>query len=187
MSLESYTDEQLMLILGQGQTQALEELIHRYQSKAMGLVYRNLGNWDLAEDLSQEAFLRVFRAAPRYRPEARFSTWFYRIVANLCTDEVRKSIRRGTENPDQLEFVAGHKHHDPVVAQHRKEKQDAVQQAIAALNERERMAVILHRFEGLSHKDIAEILDSTAAAVESLLVRAYRKLRQSLTDFKDDA
>ncbi len=185
MSLESYTDEQLMLILGQGQTQALAELIKRYQSRAMGLVYRNLRNWDLAEDLAQEAFLRVFRAAKRYRPEARFSTWFYRIVANLCTDEVRKSMRRGTENADSLDYVAGHSDHDPVVAHHRKEKQEAVQRAIDQLNERERMAVILHRFEGLSHKEIAEILDSTAAAVESLLVRAYRKLRQLLSDLKE--
>ena len=185
MSLESYTDEQLMLILGQGQTQALAELIQRYQSRAMGLVYRNLGNWDLAEDLAQEAFLRVFRAAKRYRPEARFSTWFYRIVANLCTDEVRKSMRRGSENADSLDYLPGHPHHDPVTAQDRKEKQEAVQRAIALLNKRERMAVILHRFEGLSHKEIAEIFDSTAAAVESLLVRAYRKLRQSLADLNE--
>ena len=83
---KSLTDEQLMLGIAKGGMDELGELVQRHQDKALSLAYRTLGHWELAEDISQEAFLRVYYSAERYRPEAKFTTWFYRIIINLCLD-----------------------------------------------------------------------------------------------------
>jgi RNA polymerase sigma-70 factor, ECF subfamily len=186
MTLDAKTDEQLMIELGNGHTQALALLVQRYQHKAMATAYRLLERWDVAEDITQEAFIRIHKAAGNYQVQAKFSTWFYRIVGNLCMDELRRRQRQteayrvSLEKPSKPETAD-----DPVHIQATSEKQQAVRQALAALNERERTAVVLHRFEGLSHKQIAQINDCSESAVESLLVRAYRKLRQELKNFKN--
>ena len=164
--------------------EALAELVRRHQHRVLQLAFRSVGDWHLAEDVVQEAFLRVNRAAPKYRPESRFSTWFYRIVVNLCLDELRRLQRRArvsaeslADNPSSIE--------GPQHAQEKAELHRAVHEAMNQLNERERLAVILHRFEGQSHGQIAEIMEASVSAVESLLVRAYRKLRVALADFSD--
>jgi RNA polymerase sigma-70 factor, ECF subfamily len=183
MTLQEMTDEQLVAEIGRGEMQALALLVNRHQQWALRLAYRSLGDWHLAEDAVQEAFLRVNRAAPQYRPNAKFSTWFYRIVVNLCMDELRKRQRRSetsseiTADPATVD--------SPLHQQEVTEIQEAVHRALTTLNDRERMAVILHRFEGQSHRQIAEITEVSASAVESLLVRAYRKLRQELASFSD--
>jgi RNA polymerase sigma-70 factor (ECF subfamily) len=158
--------------------QALALLIKRHQQQALRLAFRSLGDWHLAEDAVQEAFLRVHRAASKYRPEARFTTWFYRIVVNLCMDELRRRQRR-SEGPTAPASVAGSAD-NPLEQQQVRETRQAVHQALNHLSDRERIAVVLHRFEGQSHRQIAEITETSPAAVESLLVRAYRKLRSEL-------
>lgn len=182
MADESPTDEQLVKRLGEGWIEALALLVKRHQRRALHLAYRSLGDWHLAEDVVQESFLRVNRAAPGYRPEARFTTWFHRIVVNLCMDELRKrqrwsqasanaatEIKPGTVDPGNPEMTT--------------ELHRAVRLALDRLNEREQLAVILHRFEGYSHRQIAEIMECSLSAVESLLVRAYRKLRRDLAPY----
>jgi len=176
MAHSQLTDEQLVMQIGRGRMQALAELVKRHQRRALQLAYRSLGDWHLAEDVVQESFLRVNRAAPKYRPEARFTTWFYRIVINLCMDELRKSRRRA-EASTQAAAETIQSTEDPTRRQEATEVHQAVHRALDRLNERERLAVILHRFEGQSHRQITE---TTASAVESLLVRAYRKLREDL-------
>lgn len=180
--LHEITDEQLVVYVGQGNMQALAELVRRYQDRMLHLAFRTLGDQHLAEDVVQEAFLRVHRAAARYRPDARFGTWFYRIVVNLCMDELRK--RQGQSVGLASYSVPGPSNQDdPVHHQQVLELQLAVQKALGTLNDRERIAVILHRYDGLSHRQIAELSETSVSAVESMLVRAYRKLREELKAF----
>jgi len=184
MTWQQHTDEQLVLHIGKGHIQALAELVRRHQQRALALAFRSVRDWHLAEDMVQEAFLRVNRAAPQYRPEAQFGTWFYRIVVNLCMDELRKGQRRSRVTAEALAEETS-SDDTPTHAQEVAEVQAAVHQALDQLNERERLTVILHRFEGQSHEQIADIMEASVSAVESLLVRAYRKLRRELASFSD--
>ncbi len=171
-------DSQLMAQLAQGDLQALGELVKRHQARARALAYRFTGRWDAADDIAQDAFLRIHRAAVSYRPTADFSTWLYRIVWNLCLDRAKRprlvgldesSDPAATPDPDQLE---------------QEEQTKIVQQAVQSLPERQRMVVLLHRFEGLPIRRIAAVMETTESAVESLLTRSYQQLRVKLANLK---
>ncbi len=181
---DTLTDEELVGEIGRGHMPCLAELVKRHQQRALQVAFRSLGDWQRAEDIVQDAFLRVHRAAPRYRPESKFSTWFYRIIVNLCMDQLRRHQRQAKMAVDVPAPKPGSRE-NPVHRQEVRELRQAVRQAIDRLNERERMAVILHRFEGLAHGQIADIMEASAAAIESLLVRAYRKLRRDLALFSE--
>lgn len=184
MTTEGTTDEELMQRLGRQDMSALGELVQRHQQRVLELAFRTLGKWDRAEDVAQEAFLRVHRAAKNYKPKARFTTWLYRIVVNLCLDEQRRRVRNGKSLEDvTVEAQTGP---DSDLAE-KKEIAQLVRAAIGELPERQRMAVVLHRYDGLSHGEIAEATGWTAAAVESLLVRAYANLREKLSKMKYSA
>ena len=184
MHSPTLSDEKLMQDVGRNRMTALAELVRRHQQRALQIAYRSLGDWQLAEDVVQEGFLRVHRAAQRYRPDAQFSTWFYRILVNLCMDQLRKRQRQGNLPSDVL--ARGRtSNENPEREQEIQELRQAVAQALSHLNERERMAVVLHRFESLSHEHIGEIMNTSVSAVESLLVRAYRKLRKELILFAE--
>ena len=186
MTSDQVTDQQIMADIAPGKKQHMVHLINRYQNKAMATAYRMLNRWDMAEDITQEAFLRIYKSASKYSPDAQFSTWFYRIVVNLCTDKLRSLQRQNKAKKEFLTQAQDHLYLDsPAKAQVCKETQHAVHQALDMLNERERIAVILHRFEGLSHKQIAQINKCSRSAVESLLVRAYKKLRISLKNYEN--
>ncbi len=187
MDTQALTDEQLMKAIAGDDRSALAELVRRYQDKAIALAFRTLGRRDVAEDVSQEAFLRIYRAAPRYKPEAKFSTWFYRIVVNLCLDETRREKRTFTDSDGVLSHFSATSDTNPEEIHQKQEKKQAVWQALGRLSERERMAVVLHRFEGFSHQQTAELTGWSPSAVESLLVRAYQKLRQELAHFKENS
>ena len=171
-----------MVALARGDMDALGQLVRRHQDKALALAYRLLGRWDLAEDIAQEAFLRVHRAAKRYRPDAKFTTWLYRIVVNLCLDQKRRAklapAALGDQGPEPSVAPAA----DRLEARERAER---VRCALDALPERQRTAVVLHRYQGLSHREVAEATGWSESAVESLLVRAYARLRQELADLED--
>ena len=185
MDLDTLTDKQLVLEIGRGCMPALGELVRRWQKQALHVAYRSLGDWQLAEDVVQEGFLRVHRASPRYKPDAQFSTWFYRIIVNLCLDSLRKHQRRRAMAAELAEPIP-QSSDNPLHQQEVVEMRQAVRKAIQRLDERERIVVILHRFEGLSHRHIAEIIENSQSAVESLLVRAYRKLRKELAVFSEN-
>jgi len=182
VSLEGRSDQELMAGVARGEMAALGELVRRHQDKALALAFRMLRRWDLAEDVAQEAFLRVHRAAPRYSPDAKFTTWLYRIVVNLCLDHQRRAGRAPAALGDDASEPAAEPSPDPLV---RAERAARVQQALDALPERQRTAVILHRYEGLSHREVAEAMNASAKAVESLLVRAYARLREELADLQE--
>lgn len=173
---DQITDEALMSAVSAGDLAALGQLVERHQARSLRLALRITGDAALAEDVTQEAFLRVHRAARRYQPRARFTTWFHRIVVNLCWDHRRK-WREGSdlvpERPDDRS--AG-----PEDSLEQAETRAAVRQAVLALPARQRLAVVLHRFEGRTMRQVAGITGWSESAVESCLVRAYRQLRKDL-------
>jgi RNA polymerase sigma-70 factor, ECF subfamily len=161
---------------------AFAQLVERHQERIRALAYRFTRRWDVADDVTQDAFLRLFRSAPTYKPQAAFSTWLYRIVANLCLDAARRPPAMRVREHDDAPAT------DPG-ADARLSSQEmcrAVQHEVANLPERQRMVLLLHRFEGLGHADIAAVTGWSESAVESLLVRAYARLRERLRDWADE-
>ena len=185
MHLKSLTDEQLMAAIAQGGMAEFGELVARHQEKAFALALRTLGQWDLAKDIGQEAFLRVYHSAKRYHPKAKFTTWLYRIVVNLCLDEKRKARRAPIELSEYSRHLESKPEDNPVAIVETEERRKVVWKAMEKLNKRERVAVVLHRFHGLSHAEVASTTGWSQAAVESLLVRSYKKLRQELARYKN--
>lgn len=169
-------DAAWMSRIAQGDRNALGELMRAHQARVFQTACRFAGSADVAEDIVQEAFLRVFRSAAGYRPQAAFTTWLYRLVVNLCWDHRRRAARerrRRSAFPTELMAAAPVDHE-------RSERAEQVRAAILALPDRQRLVVILHRFDGLSHGEIREITGWSMGAIESCLVRAYAALRARL-------
>ncbi len=193
----STPDEVLMDRMARGDTSALEILVRRHQDSVMSLIYRFVGDRLRAEDLSQEAFLRVWRAARGYEPKAKFTTWMYRIVANLCLNEVKNPWRKRLFSLDRL----GPAEWEPEEQEGTSEVQDdtpspeeillarersrQLAAALGSLSKNQRMALILKRYYGLSYEEIAKILDCSVSAVDSLLVRGKRNLQKKLAHMRD--
>jgi RNA polymerase sigma-70 factor (ECF subfamily) len=172
------SDEALMQAVARGDLVAFEQLVVRHQESAWRTAYRMLGCHQAAEDVAQEAFLRIFEAAGRYRPTAAFRTYFYRIVVRLCLDHLRKGRPVPTDNllptddwpsPEQQASDA--------------EQAQAVRDAIGGLTPKQRTAVVLRYYEGLSGREIAGAMESSPKAVERLLGRARTTLERLLGDF----
>ena len=170
------SDEELMARAAEGDMDAFEEVVLRNQQMALNVAYRFLGDGNLAEDVVQEAFLKVLAGASRYRPTARFSTYLYNVVWHLCIDTYRR--RRPVSlaaRPDREHDGPG-----PVQAALADERQALVREAVQSLPPRQRMAIVLKHFEGLSYEEIGRTLECSATAADALLVRAKRKLRDRL-------
>ncbi len=162
---------------------ALAALIERHQERIWTLAYHFSGRCHDADDVTEEAILRIWRSAGRYGANGRFETWLHRVVTNLCMDGIRRQRRRR-----RLAAREAQRHclcePDPLPSEQRELRQ-RVRRAIRALPRRQRLAVVLHRYRSLSHHQIAEATGWTEPAVESLLVRAYAALRMSLHDLRD--
>ena len=182
LTTDNRSDAELLAAVADGQSDALGVLVRRHQSNVLALANRFLGRWNLSEDVAQDVFIRVFRSAAEYRPQARFTTWLYRIVVNRCLDVKRGQRRAPAPLPGGDTAPSTPAAPDPV---ERREACDRVRLAVAALPDRQRMAVLLHRYEDLSHREIAGAMECTQGAVESLLVRGYASLRQALADLDE--
>lgn len=182
MTHQDPSDADLMARLAKGEVSPIGDLAHRHQARVLELAFRTLGHWDLAEDVAQETFLRVYRAAKTYQPQARFTTWLYRIVVNLCLDEQRRRAR--TALPLEAVAPEGLPASQANPAE-KKELAELVRAAVQELPNRQRLALVLHRYDGLSHTEISEITGWSESAVESLLVRAYANLREKLAKLKN--
>jgi RNA polymerase sigma-70 factor, ECF subfamily len=172
------SDEQLVLAIGQGEASALRVLLERYQNPLRRLARHMLQDPAGADDAVQDAFIRVFRAAGKFKPTGSAAGWLYRITMNACRDRLRKRKRRAIS----LEQLA----HEPAAAEGPKEMEVAetvqqVRHAVDQLPDRQRTAVLLHRYQGMTHSQIAEATGWSTSAVESLLVRAYGNLRKTLS------
>ncbi len=177
-TLETVSDTQLMVRLATDDQTALGTLVQRHQRRVLEVAYRMTGDHALAQDIGQEAFLRVWRSAKRYKPTAQFTTWLYRIIVNLCLDEFKRRKPITGDVPDGADACS----YQAETVVEARERATAVQLAIAALPDRQRVAVVLHRFSGLTVRTTADATGWSESAVESLLVRAYAALRQSLSE-----
>jgi RNA polymerase sigma-70 factor (ECF subfamily) len=171
-------DASLMTRLRDGDRAALDQLVRRHQRRVLDLAVRTLRDHTLAEDIAQEAFLRVWRSAADYVPSARFTTWLHRIVVNLCLDARKKRRALLAENQDQPD----HQQNTAESAVDQADRAAVIRAALDGLPERQRVAVLLHKYSGLSMREIAGTTGWTESAVESLLVRAYATLRRKLRD-----
>jgi RNA polymerase sigma-70 factor, ECF subfamily len=183
---------QLMLQVKDGNIRAFEQLVELHQSAIIGTVTRMLGNVDDAHDIAQQVFVRIWKSAPRYEPTAKFTTWLYTITRNLVFNETRRRSRRKevtleTENDDDQprQFADLTTHGPDIKAQH-EELEKALDLAIAALPEKQRLAVVLRRHQELPYEQLCDILKMSLPAVKSLLFRARNELRKSLSAYLDD-
>jgi RNA polymerase sigma-70 factor (ECF subfamily) len=187
-------DVRLMLAVREDDSAAFERLVSQYQRRLLTVLQHWLGNHDLAEDLVQEVFLRVFRARKNYKPTARFSTWIFTIAHNVARNARRTLARRREVHMQQQttesqelatleELAKAASGMMPTRQLDKREMSDVVNMAIGLLNERQRMAVLLCKFEGMSYVDIADTMGMTPSAVKSLLSRARGNLRDALEPY----
>jgi RNA polymerase sigma-70 factor, ECF subfamily len=186
MAIES--DLELMLRVTHGDVESFEALLNRHRVPLLSYFVRMVRDQALAEDLTQEVFLRVYQARERYQPEARFTTWLYRIATNLALNAIRDrrceplafaAPENDDGQPAMLERVADAR---PTAEQQMLEsdRERAIREAIESLPERQRAAVILHKYQEVDYRQIAEALRVSESAVKSLLFRAYESLRVRL-------
>ena len=178
---EPRSDEMLMAAIAAGDQLAFARLVERHLARTVGLATRLMGSRADGEEIAQEAFTRVWSHAARWRPlgaggNARFTTWLYRIVVNLAIDRKRRPVHAAMDDVDEPVDEAD----DGFVRIHRRQISDAVTVAMMQLPERQRAALALCFFEGMSNIEAGVIMSLSVGAVESLLVRARRSLRQGL-------
>ena len=186
-------DIRLMLRVRDDDAEAFAELVERYQQRIVGIMNHLLGNTDEAEDLAQEVFLRVYRNRHKYSPSAKFSTWLFTIANNLALNVLRGRQRKptvplpaqesGPLGPRPAEQIVPDRELTPARGLRQRELQTVIRAALEELNERQRMAVVLNKFEEMSYGEIAEIMGLTTKAVKSLLSRARGKLREVLQPY----
>lgn len=184
MGSDVITDEDLMLRIGDGDQTAYGMLVNRHLPLNLGYATKLLGNSAEAEEVMQEAFVRVWKHASRWDPErkTRFTTWFYRIVTNLCYDVCRK--RKPQEKIDTLENVSSDDiSAENVIAVEQRSMQ--VKDALEELPQKQRTAIMLCYFQGLSNREAAEVMEVSLNALESYLVRGRRNLADILGDDKE--
>ncbi len=187
-------DVRLMLQVRDGNAGAFESLVARHQNKLVTVLSHLVHNRSLAEDLAQDVFLRVYRARERYVPTAKFSTWLYTITHNVASNAMRKASRRkevnlksspsGSMPVTPLDTMAKAKSSlMPTREIARTEVSVIVREAIQKLGDRQRMAMLLSRFEGMSYQEIADTMELSTQAVKSLLSRARGNLRDILEPY----
>jgi RNA polymerase sigma-70 factor (ECF subfamily) len=187
------SDIELMLRVRADEPSAFEELVDRFRNRLVGLLLQLIGNAADAEDLAQEVFLRVYRVRQRYRAEARLSTWLYAIALNLARNARRAQRRRrefahsirhcGHVGPRPGGRVLYDSVDQPARKIEREELAAVVRRAVGGLKGRQRLAVWLNKFEGMSYADIARVMDVTPPVVKSLLCRARMRLRKALHEY----
>ena len=192
VDVDPASDAAVMLRVAAGDEASFNYLVQRYHRPMIHFLYRMVHNQSIAEELAQEVFLRVYRARDSYRAEARFTTWLYRIATNLAVNHARDTRHERSaqtvylDAPDEetgttpdLADV------EPTVEQRllRDERMAAIRSHVMALPERQRMAVLMHKYQGMDYRQIGEVLKLSESATKSLLFRAYQTLRDKLKDF----
>jgi RNA polymerase sigma-70 factor, ECF subfamily len=185
-------DAAIMLELSHGNMAGFDFLIQKYRKPIIHFMYRMVHNQAIAEELAQEVFLRVYRSRETYRAEARFSTWLYRIATNLGVNYARDNRHERTASTIYLDEIDAETGTTPDVADTtpgvetnmlRRERMNAIREHVMALPERQRMAVLMHKYEGMDYKQIGDVLKLSESATKSLLFRAYQTLREKLKAF----
>ena len=189
---EAGNDAEVMLRVKAGDQSAFDYLVQKYRRPLVSFMYRMAHNTAAAEDLAQEVFLRVYRSRATYEPSAKFTTWLYRIATNLAVNHARDTRHERPEvtvsldesNEDTgttLELPDAHLTAEQAMV--RKERLLAIRAKVEALPERQKLAVIMHKYQMMDYKQIAEVLKLSESATKSLLFRAYETLREQLKEF----
>lgn len=187
-------DIRLMLRVRDDDQAAFAELVERYQHRLVGVMHHLMNSTEEAEDLAQEVFMRVYRTRKKYTPKAKFSTWLFTIANNLALNALRNRQRKpvvaldvhdsGPLGPRPAEQLV-HNFRDPAPSSslQQAELTARIRLALNKLNERQKVAVILNKFEDMGYAEIAEVMDLTPKAVKSLLSRARARLREELQEY----
>ncbi|MDA9921913.1 sigma-70 family RNA polymerase sigma factor [Verrucomicrobiales bacterium] len=181
-------DVGLMLRVKEGDNEAFELLVELHQSAVIGTVAKMLGGASEAEDIAQQVFIRIWKSAKRYQPQAKFTTWMFTITRNLVFNETRRRKRKPTvsveereeESHQQVEDVHSTTPDQDVL---HSELERAVDDAIQALPDKQRLAVVLRRYEEMPYDEIGRVLSMSVPAVKSLLFRARTQLKESLEKY----
>lgn len=191
-NLGQMTDAEIMRRAGAGDEACFDFLIAKYRRPIISFLYRMVHNQAVAEELAQEVFLRVYRARATYRAEARFSTWLYRIASNMAINHARNTkLERASPSVylDQADDETGTKPDvadvQPIAEQSmlRDERIRRIREHVMALPERQRMAVVMHKYQDMDYREIGAVLKLSESATKSLLFRAYQTLRERLKEF----
>jgi len=186
------SDAAIMLRVAAGDEAGFNFLVGKYHRAMISFLFRMVHNQAVAEELAQEVFLRVYRSRESYRAEAKFTTWLYRIATNLAVNHARDTKHeRSAQNvyldaPDEESGTTPDVADDtPTIEQTmlRDERMAAIRAHVMELPERQRMAVLMHKYQGMDYKQIGEVLKLSESATKSLLFRAYQTLREKLKDF----
>ena len=187
------TDVQLMLDVKAGDEASFDLLLQKYRLPLVNFLFRMVRDPASAEDLAQEVFLRVYRARKQYSPSAKFTTWLFRIATNLALNSVRDNRHRRMDV--SIDAPVG-EHEVPQelparslrIDEHMIERDRAqfIRHAIAGLPEKQRVAVLLHKYEEMDYGEIARVLECSESALKSLLFRAYETLRVQLAPLVAD-
>jgi RNA polymerase sigma-70 factor, ECF subfamily len=192
VEVDPASDAAVMLRVAAGDESSFNYLVEKYHRPMIHFLYRMVHNQSIAEELAQEVFLRVYRARDSYRAEARFTTWLYRIATNLAVNHARDTRHERTvqtvylDAPDEETGTTPDLADDEPTAEQgllRKERMEAIRSHVMALPERQRMAVLMHKYQGMDYRQIGEVLKLSESATKSLLFRAYQTLRDKLKDF----
>ena len=189
---EGYTDAEVMLRVKAGDQSAFDYLVQKYRRPLVSFMYRMARNTTVAEDLAQEVFLRVYRSRQTYEASAKFTTWLYRIATNLAVNHARDTrherpeVTVSLDEPDEetgttMDLADGKISAEEALV--RRERMLAIRGKVEALPERQKLAVIMHKYQQMDYKQIAEVLKLSESATKSLLFRAYETLREQLREF----
>ncbi|MGA9902137.1 MAG: RNA polymerase sigma factor [Terriglobales bacterium] len=186
------SDVDVMLRVKTGDESAFAYLVQKYRRPMVGFMYRLCHNPSTAEELAQEVFLRVYRSRTSYEPSAKFTTWLYRIATNLAVNHARDTRHERPENtvrldePDQETGTTPDLADETLSAEEqilKRERLAAIRSKVNALPERQRVAVIMHKYQQMDYREIAGVLKLSESATKSLLFRAYETLREQLKEF----
>jgi RNA polymerase sigma-70 factor (ECF subfamily) len=189
---KAMTDAEIMLRVRAGDDAGFNILIEKYRRAIVNFMYRMVHNQAIAEELAQDVFLRVYRSRETYRAEAKFTTWLYRIATNLGVNHARDTKHERSAQTIYLDQPDPETGTTPDVADAhataedelvRDERMKAIRKHVMALPERQRNAVLMHKYQGLDYKEIGAVLHLSESATKSLLFRAYQTLRERLKEF----
>jgi RNA polymerase sigma-70 factor (ECF subfamily) len=192
VNFSALSDAEVMLRARTGDDAAFDYLVEKYRRPLIGFMYRMARNAAVAEELAQEVFLRVYRSRSSYKASAKFTTWLYRIAANLVVNHLRDTKHERAENVTSIDDKDAETGlaidvPDPALTAEqailRRERLAAIQRHVQELPERQRLAVIMHKYQDLDYRQIGEVLGLSEPATKSLLFRAYETLRDRLKDF----
>lgn len=180
--METVSDHELVSRAQSGDDGAFTELMNRHYKGVLNFIYRFTNKAEGCEDLTQEVFLRVYRSLDRYEPDAKFSTWLYRIATNLCLTDLKK--KKFNLSLDEIKENAGgvadSQSVNPYDIIKRKEIRNKVMEAISSLPEKERVAITLCKYEGFTYNEVAEVLNCSVGAVKTHVYRGRSKLVEKL-------